>query len=111
MHPGRAGHRAAAHHRARRRRGPARARCGRARPCHPGRAVTGSAAGPGQMLPLRPDLAGLQPYGAPQLDVTVRLNTNETPYPPPAELVAEIGEAAAQAAASLNRYPDRDATE
>jgi histidinol-phosphate aminotransferase len=67
--------------------------------------------GPRQALPLRPDLAGLEPYGAPQLDVTVRLNTNENPYPPPPELVAEIGAAAAQAAASLNRYPDRDATE
>jgi hypothetical protein len=30
----------------------------------------------------RADLAGLQPYGAPQLDVAVRLNTNENPYPP-----------------------------
>ena len=62
-------------------------------------------------LPLRPELAGLEPYGAPQLDVPVRLNTNENPYPPPEALVGEIAEAAAGAAASLNRYPDRDATE
>jgi histidinol-phosphate aminotransferase len=62
-------------------------------------------------LPLREDLAGLEPYGAPQLDVPVRLNTNENPYPPSPELAAAIGAAAAQAAAGLNRYPDRDATE
>jgi histidinol-phosphate aminotransferase len=60
-------------------------------------------------LPLRPDLAGLAPYGAPQLDVPVRLNTNENPYPPSAALVRAIAAAAAGAAASLNRYPDRDA--
>ena len=60
-------------------------------------------------LPLRADLAGLEPYGAPQLDVPVRLNTNENPYPPPAPVIRAIAAAAAQAAASLNRYPDRDA--
>jgi histidinol-phosphate aminotransferase len=60
-------------------------------------------------LPLRPDLAGLTPYGAPQIDVPVRLNTNENPYPPPPGLVRDIASAAAEAAASLNRYPDRDA--
>jgi histidinol-phosphate aminotransferase len=60
-------------------------------------------------LPLREDLRGLQPYGAPQLDVPVRLNTNENPYPPPQRLVTAIGEAVAAAAGSLNRYPDRDA--
>jgi histidinol-phosphate aminotransferase len=62
-------------------------------------------------LPLRPELAGLEPYGAPQLDVPFRLNTNENPYPPSPALVKEIAEAAAAAAATLNRYPDRDATE
>jgi histidinol-phosphate aminotransferase len=65
---------------------------------------------PTDTLPLRPDLAGLEPYGAPQLDVPVRLNTNENPYPPPPALVREIAAAAADAAATLNRYPDRDAT-
>jgi histidinol-phosphate aminotransferase len=59
--------------------------------------------------PLRADLAGLAPYGAPQLDVAVRLNTNENPYPPPPGLVREITEVAAAAAMGLNRYPDRDA--
>jgi histidinol-phosphate aminotransferase len=60
-------------------------------------------------LPLRADLRGKTPYGAPQLDVAVRLNTNENPYPPPPELVADVTAAAHAAAAELHRYPDRDA--
>ena len=60
-------------------------------------------------LPLRADLRGKSPYGAPQLDVPVRLNTNENPYPPPAELVDDVTGAVAAAAADLHRYPDRDA--
>jgi histidinol-phosphate aminotransferase len=62
-------------------------------------------------LPLRADLVGREPYGAPQLDVAVALNTNENPYPPSPSMVAEIGQAVAVAAAGLNRYPDRDARE
>jgi histidinol-phosphate aminotransferase len=62
-------------------------------------------------LPLRDDLRGLTAYGAPQLNVAVRLNTNENPYPPPAELVADVGESVTAAATSMNRYPDRDAVE
>jgi histidinol-phosphate aminotransferase len=61
-------------------------------------------------LPLRPDLRGLSPYGAPQLDVPIRLNTNENPYPPPAELVDDLRAAVGEVAATLNRYPDREAT-
>jgi histidinol-phosphate aminotransferase len=60
-------------------------------------------------LPLREDLRGRIPYGAPQLDVSVRLNTNENPYPPPPELVADITKAVHTAAAELHRYPDRNA--
>ena len=41
-------------------------------------------------LPIRDDLAGREPYGAPQLSVRIALNTNENPYPPPPELVADI---------------------
>jgi histidinol-phosphate aminotransferase len=59
-------------------------------------------------LPIRADLAGRHAYGAPQLDVAVRLNTNENPYPPSPGLVEDIARAAAAAATSLNRYPDRD---
>jgi histidinol-phosphate aminotransferase len=60
-------------------------------------------------LPLRDDLRGSAPYGAPQLDVAVRLNTNENPYPPPSELAADIAAAVRKAARDLHRYPDRDA--
>jgi histidinol-phosphate aminotransferase len=62
-------------------------------------------------LPIRDELRGQSPYGAPQLDVPVRLNTNENPYPLPEPLVARIAERVAEAARSLNRYPDRDAVE
>jgi histidinol-phosphate aminotransferase len=60
-------------------------------------------------LPLRADLRGASPYGAPQLDVPYRLNTNENPYPPPPELVADLTRAVNVMAATLHRYPDRDA--
>jgi histidinol-phosphate aminotransferase len=60
-------------------------------------------------VPVRPGLAGRIAYGAPQLDVAVRLNTNENPYPPSPGLVRAIGAAVAGVAGSLNRYPDRDA--
>jgi histidinol-phosphate aminotransferase len=60
-------------------------------------------------LPLRDDLRGRSPYGAPQLDVAVRLNTNENPYPPPPELVTDVTEAVEAAAVDLHRYPDRNA--
>lgn len=61
-------------------------------------------------LPLRAELAGLEPYGAPQLDVPHLLNVNENPYAPSAEVVADIAHDVALAAAGLNRYPDRDFT-
>lgn len=57
-------------------------------------------------LPLRPELVGRTPYGAPQINVPVRLNTNENPYPPPPQMIADI---AARIDPDLNRYPDRDA--
>ncbi len=60
-------------------------------------------------LPLRPELAGQEPYGAPQLDVPHRLNVNENPYPPGPEVLADIARAVAGAGAELNRYPDREA--
>ncbi len=60
-------------------------------------------------LPVRPELVGEQPYGAPQLDVAVRLNVNENPYAPSERVITEIATAVAQAARQLNRYPDREA--
>ena len=62
-------------------------------------------------LPIRDELRGRSPYGAPQLDVPVRLNTNENPYPLPEELLLRIAERVTAAARNLNRYPDRDAVE
>ncbi|MFF7649777.1 histidinol-phosphate transaminase [Streptomyces sp. NPDC007983] len=66
---------------------------------------------PWDELPIRDELRGKSPYGAPQLDVPVRLNTNENPYPLPEPLVERIAERVAEAARQLNRYPDRDAVE
>jgi histidinol-phosphate aminotransferase len=60
-------------------------------------------------LPIREDLRALKPYGAPQIEVPVRLNTNENPYPMPDEVVASIEKALGATLRDLNRYPDRDA--
>jgi histidinol-phosphate aminotransferase len=61
-------------------------------------------------LPIRDELRGLTPYGAPQLDVPTRLNTNENSYPVPDEVVDAIAKAVQGELRELNRYPDRDAT-
>ncbi|MGH8876219.1 MAG: histidinol-phosphate transaminase [Stackebrandtia sp.] len=58
---------------------------------------------------LRADLRGRRPYGAPQLDVAVRLNTNENSYRLPDEVAASIEKALSGVVRDLNRYPDRDA--
>ncbi|MXP21177.1 histidinol-phosphate transaminase [Gordonia sp. HNM0687] len=60
-------------------------------------------------LPLRGNLRGKSPYGAPQLKVSVVLNTNENPHPPSAALIADVADSVRTAAAELHRYPDRDA--
>lgn len=62
-------------------------------------------------LPLRADLIGEVPYGAPQLDVPVVLNVNENPYPPSETVRREMAEAIVDAAGRLNRYPEREALE
>ncbi|HEY6663907.1 MAG TPA: aminotransferase class I/II-fold pyridoxal phosphate-dependent enzyme, partial [Propionibacteriaceae bacterium] len=67
-------------------------------------------AGPAlEELPIRPELVGQKPYGAPQLDVPVCLNVNENPYPPSEQVINEIAAAVAEAGRSMNRYPERDA--
>ncbi len=58
---------------------------------------------------VRPDLTALSGYHSPEVDVDVRLNTNESPYPPPARLVADLAAAIPQIV--FNRYPDRHAFE
>ncbi len=60
-------------------------------------------------LPLRDDLRGKNPYGAPQLAVPVRLNTNENPHAPSKALVDDVVASVRAVAADLHRYPDRDA--
>ena len=70
-----------------------------------------AAGAPAAWPPLREELRGLEPYGAPQLDVPVQLNVNENPYGPSPECVADIATAVAEAAGSLNRYPDREFVE
>ncbi|WP_280474444.1 histidinol-phosphate transaminase [Nocardia asiatica] len=60
-------------------------------------------------LPLRENLRGKKPYGAPQLTVPVQLNTNENPHPPSRALIDDVAESIRAAAADLHRYPDRDA--
>jgi histidinol-phosphate aminotransferase len=60
--------------------------------------------------PLREELRGIEPYGAPQLDVPVQLNVNENPYGPSPACAADIAAAVATAATTLNRYPDREFT-
>jgi histidinol-phosphate aminotransferase len=57
---------------------------------------------------VRPELRGQTPYGAPQLDVPVAVNTNESSYPVPQEVVDQITRDVTEVAASLNRYPDRE---
>lgn len=60
-------------------------------------------------LPARAELDGLEPYGAPQFDVAVRLNVNENPYPPPPVVAEAMAAAVRTAATSIHRYPDREA--
>jgi histidinol-phosphate aminotransferase len=62
----------------------------------------------GRVTP-RDDLRGLEGYHSAQVDVPVRLNTNESPYAPPRAFVDEWLQALA--ATPLNRYPDREARE
>ena len=59
-------------------------------------------------LPIRQDLRGLTPYGAPQIDVPVQLNVNENTFGIPEAVAVAIVERLAAATLTLNRYPDRE---
>ena len=61
-------------------------------------------------LPLRADLVGRTPYGAPQISVPVRLNVNENTHRVPEPVALNIIERIAEAVLNVNRYPDRDFT-
>ncbi|WP_100345089.1 histidinol-phosphate transaminase [Compostimonas suwonensis] len=62
-------------------------------------------------LPLRDDLRGQTPYGAPQKRVRVALNVNENSHPIPEDVAHDIIARVAQALLTINRYPDREFTE
>ncbi|PWC07139.1 histidinol-phosphate transaminase [Mycetocola zhujimingii] len=62
-------------------------------------------------LPIRDDLRGKSPYGAPQKVVPVALNVNENTHPIPEDVAHDIVTALARAVLGVNRYPDREFTE
>ncbi|MBP1303106.1 histidinol-phosphate transaminase [Curtobacterium sp. 1310] len=62
-------------------------------------------------LPIRDDLRGQSPYGAPQKHVRVQLNVNENTHPVPEAVAEDIVASIRQALATVNRYPDREFTE
>ncbi len=61
-------------------------------------------------LPLRDDLRGLTPYGAPQAALPVALNVNENTHPVPEDVADDILDSIARALREINRYPDREFT-
>ena len=61
-------------------------------------------------LPLRDDLRGLTPYGAPQAPLPVALNVNENTHPVPEDVADDILDSVARALREVNRYPDREFT-
>lgn len=63
----------------------------------------------GDPVPLRPDLTALSGYHSRQVEVQVRLNVNESPFPPPQEWLDELRDELGRI--DFNRYPDRSATE
>jgi histidinol-phosphate aminotransferase len=60
------------------------------------------------LVPRRDDLVALEGYHSPQVSADVRLNTNESPFPPPEtwrdDLAGELERI------DFHRYPDRQAT-
>ncbi|WP_157155862.1 MULTISPECIES: histidinol-phosphate transaminase [unclassified Diaminobutyricimonas] len=62
-------------------------------------------------LPIRDDLRGQSPYGAPQKSVSIRLNVNENTHPMPDDVAEEIVARITAVVRGLNRYPDREFTD
>jgi histidinol-phosphate aminotransferase len=60
------------------------------------------------LIGVRPDLLDFEPYESPQRPARFRMNTNESPYPPPRGVVEAV--AGVLRSESLNRYPDKDAS-
>lgn len=56
----------------------------------------------------RSDIKVMSKYHSPQVDVPIRLNTNESPFDPPAAWLRDVNEALKDI--HWNRYPDRGAT-
>src|SRR5690606_35337866 len=61
-------------------------------------------------LPIRDDLRGLRPYGAPQAALPIALNVNENTHPVPRHVADDILDALARTLRDINRYPDREFT-
>lgn len=61
-------------------------------------------------LPIRDDLRGLKPYGAPQAPLPIALNVNENTHAVPDDVASDIVDDIAQALRDVNRYPDREFT-
>ncbi|PZF56105.1 histidinol-phosphate transaminase [Curtobacterium sp. MCSS17_008] len=76
-----------------------------------GAAYDGSVATTLEDLPIRDDLRGQSPYGAPQKHVRVQLNVNENTHPVPEDVAEDIVGSIRTALTTVNRYPDREFTE
>jgi len=61
------------------------------------------------MIEPRPDVSLMDGYHSPQVEVKVRLNTNEAPEPPPAAFTERLADELRNV--EWHRYPDRAATE
>jgi histidinol-phosphate aminotransferase len=60
------------------------------------------------LVPTRAEVSALEGYHSPQVDADVRLNTNESPFPPPPAWREEL--VSAVSGTAFHRYPDREAT-
>lgn len=61
------------------------------------------------MFSPREQIQAMSGYHSPQVDVPVRLNTNESPFPPPQQWIDALNDVVSSI--DWNRYPDRSAQE